>query len=286
MNTLSITTCPAWPQPPQGLLLLAGLLAQKGIETRFPLWRQCLSAEAVLPLCAWDYAESPQAFSDWLNRLHAAGTRLPAPPALMQWNLRKSYLTDLAALGAPAVPAVCLEAEECLSENFYGRVNEILRQQNWQDAVIKPLIGQSGNGVCRIAPGRLPNRSGFGSGALVQPFIPEAQSGEYCLIFLQGRFSHAVRRRPVAGEWRANSRYGARVSLFGHPSARMIKAAAEALRLLPAQPLYARVDMIPAAGGHVWLNEIELIDPALYLEYAPPSCTENFAAALAGWLAP
>lgn len=283
-TTLSITTCKAWTQAPQGLLNLAGLLEQAGIRTSFPVWQECLSENAVLPLCTWDYTETPEAFADWLRTLHASGTRFPNPIGIMLWNLQKRYLADLAGLGANTVPTVFLEPDECLSENFAEKIDSILEKRGWQDAVVKPLVGQSGKSVRRTAPGQPHDPCGLHNGAIVQPFIPEALDGERCLIFLHGKFSHAVWRQTPEGEWRANSRYGTRIVPFTDIPERMIEEAEAVLSSLPEPTLYARVDMLPAADGTFWLNEIELVDPAIYLEYAPETCTANFAEAIKNWL--
>ena len=44
---------------------------------------------------------------------------------------------------------------------------------------------------------------------LVQPFLPEIQSGgELSLLFFDGVFSHAVCKRPKAGDYRVQFQYG------------------------------------------------------------------------------
>lgn len=98
--------------------------------------------------------------------------------------------------------------------------------------------------------------------------------------FFNGAFSHAVIRQPAAGEWRANSRYGVRI-LPWQPPCSVTEQTAKILGLLPQTPLYARIDGTLTAHNHFLLNELELIEPALYLEYAPPECTERFAQAIA-----
>jgi len=46
-------------------------------------------------------------------------------------------------------------------------------------------------------------------GVLVQPFLPEIQSGgELSLLFFDGVFSHAVCKRPKAGDYRVQFEFG------------------------------------------------------------------------------
>ena len=97
-------------------------------------------------------------------------------------------------------------------------------------------------------------------------------------MFFNGTFSHAVRRQPPHGEWRANSAYG--VSVFGiEPPEFAISAAQDVLAALPQMPVYARVDGT-LVGDTFLLNELELIEPALYL-HTSEGATERFARVLA-----
>ncbi|MDO4641939.1 MAG: glutathione synthetase [Neisseria sp.] len=279
---VTLTTCNEWPQLPQGLHNLAAQLNARKIPTRAIPWQQCPAEGLILPLCAWDYTASPQQFLAWLQTCQAAGSTLLNPPEIIRWNMQKSYLADLAERGADVIPTVCLSGAQCLSENFAESLKQTLAQHQWSNAVIKPLIGQSGNGVSRLTPQTLPEtNASYRYGAVIQPFIKEvAETGERSLIFFNGTFSHAIIRQPAAGEWRANSRYGVRILSWQAPSP-LINQAAEVLSLLPQTPLYARIDGTLTARGRFLLNELELIEPALYLEHAPPECTDRFVDAIA-----
>jgi len=48
------------------------------------------------------------------------------------------------------------------------------------------------------------------------------------------------------------------------PAAEDVAQAAKALAAAPIEPLYARVDMIRAEDGGLYLMEMELIEPFLY----------------------
>ena len=131
----------------------------------------------------------------------------------MAWNMEKTYLCDLAARGAQVIPSVFVSPQKT-------ELADILNQQGWTEAVIKPAFGQSGKGVVKVHVEALDvNMADYPQGMIVQPYIREIETaGETSLVFLNGAFSHAVRRQPPQGEWRANSAYG--VSVFGieHPS--------------------------------------------------------------------
>ncbi|ASK28420.1 ATP-grasp domain-containing protein [Neisseria chenwenguii] len=273
---LAITTCRAYPEPPPNLLPLADRLNAQGISTRFDIWQNHPDTPYLLPLCVWDYAAAPQQFAGWLATAETCRQRFINPPELMRWNMDKRYLCDLAAWGADVVPCVYGPSE---SESVW----ETVRQNGWREAVVKPAVGQSGRFVCKIsADGKLPDLSVYPQGLIIQPYIREIeQCGETSIIFFGGRFSHAVHRCPPQGEWRANSAYGVTVSPVSVPES-ALSTAQGIFAKLPQIPAYARIDGI-LAGNRFLLNELELIEPALYLHTAE-GATERLAAVLAGIL--
>ena len=111
---------------------------------------------------------------------------------------------------------------------------------------------------------------------VVQEFLPEIAEGELSLIYFDGVFSHAIRKRPPQGEFRSNSRYGPTRTAETPP--REVTEQGEAcLRALPEMPLYARVDGVVRAGVLIVI-EVEMLEPALFMEFDPPSA-ERFAEA-------
>jgi len=115
-----------------------------------------------------------------------------------------------------------------------------------------------------------------GDAVLVQEFLPEIAAGEVSLVYFDGVFSHAIRKRPPAGEFRVNSRYGA-TRAAETPSPSVIAQGAVALRPLPELPLYARVDGV-VRDDTLIVIEIEVLEPALFLDF-DPGAAERFAAA-------
>jgi glutathione synthase/RimK-type ligase-like ATP-grasp enzyme len=111
---------------------------------------------------------------------------------------------------------------------------------------------------------------------VVQEFLPEVAEVELSQVYFDGVFSHAVRKRPPAGEFRVNSRYGATRSVETPPSL-VAEQGATALRAIPELPLYARVDGV-VRDGQLIVIEVEALEPALFVEFDPPSA-ERFAEA-------
>ena len=281
-----IATCSEYPHPTPNLEALIEAVQSQGAEAAYLPWKTTPSetfaaADVVLPLCCWDYYDDPQRFLDWIDALKAAGARLLNPPDLLRWNFRKTYLLEMAAAGL-TVPKT-----HHLPHATRPAIEALMQQEGWQAAVLKPVSGQSGHGVHKLTWANRadwPVDGTFGGDALLQEFQHDiAALGETTLTFIDGAFSHAVRRVLKPGEWRANAQFGITYER-AEVSGTVIAAAEAYLGLLPQTPLYARVDGIvrPAGSGapaSFMLTELELIDPYLYLEFAPGSA-DRMAGAL------
>jgi glutathione synthase/RimK-type ligase-like ATP-grasp enzyme len=232
------------------------------------------AADAILPLCCWDYYDDPGRFLDWIEALEAKHARLINSPDLLRWNFRKTYLLELAKAGL-AVPQTFH-----LPDASREAVEQRMEENGWQIAVLKPVSSQSGHGVRKLHWAERDRWSvdAIPGEVLLQEYQYDISAlGETTLTFIDGLFSHAVRRVLKAGEWRANTQYGTTYER-AEPDRATIEAARRYLDLLPDTPLYARVDGLVRPDGFM-LMELELIDPYLYCEFAPGSAN-IFARAL------
>jgi len=222
----------------------------------------------------WDYHLALDDYRGWLARLGA--TRVFNAPDLVRWNLDKTYLTELAARGAPVPTCAIVEADAT-------PVAGALERMSLTEAVIKPTVGASGVGVERIVRGREAEALARFRAAtrsprlLVQEFIPEVTAGEIAGVFFSGTFSHGLRRVPAAGEFRVNSQFGGRMEAAALDGA-TLEAMSRVLSSLPSEPLYARIDGVHRNGRFV-LMEVEVNEPGLGLHLAL-GAGDRFAAAL------
>ena len=260
-TVLALITCQTYPEPSDNLKTLAACLENMGVKTVFDAWQNHPSAPFLLPLCAWDYAAEPEAFGQWLTEAEACGQRFINPVGLMRWNMDKRYLCDLAEWGTDVIPSVQTSSEK-------EKLEDILKNRGWREAVVKPVIGQSGRGGAKIRVGEVSLKAeDYPQGVIVQPYIREIETaGEISLVFFDGHFSHAVLRMLPQGEWRANSAYGVAVSPAAPPE-KAVETARQILDMLPQIPAYARIDGT-LIGDRLLLNELELVEPALYLHTA------------------
>jgi glutathione synthase/RimK-type ligase-like ATP-grasp enzyme len=227
-------------------------------------------ATAVVLRSTWGYYRTPDAFRAWVEAM-AVSTRLFNPIGVVRWNLRKDYVGKLAEAGV-RVPGTHIVAREAAA------VERVFVETGWLRAVVKPLSGASGHSVELLVrdavAAALPRL--VGEDLLVQEFLPEIAEGELSLVYFDGVFSHAIRKRPPAGEFRANSRFGATWSAETPPAA-VTEQGEAALCCLPERPLYARVDGVVRDGALIVI-EVEVLEPALFLDFEPSSA-ERFAEA-------
>ena len=231
-------------------------------------------ADAVVLRSTWGYYRAPDAFRAWTEAM-AAKTRLFNPIALVRWNLRKDYLEKLALAGV-RVP------RSHLVTGTGEAIADVFAQNGWQRAVVKPTTGASGYFVELVARDdiaaaitRLPDEV-RSAGLVVQEFLPEIEEGELSLIYFDGIFSHAVRKRPPKGEFRVNSRFGATRSAETPPP-EVVEQGTAAVRALPELPLYARIDSV-VRDKELIVIEVEVLEPALFMEFHLPAA-ERFAEA-------
>ncbi len=105
---------------------------------------------------------------------------------------------------------------------------------------------------------------------IIQPLIEEiARTGEFSLMLFDGEYSHAVVKRPKSGDFRVQPHLGG-VTLPSRGAARRASSwRKQALAAAPAKATYARVDIVPDDEGVLRIMELELIEPALFLDHAP-----------------
>lgn len=219
----------------------------------------------------WDYHLRRDAFVHWAERVGRL-TALRNPPETIAWNTDKRYLRRLAEAGVPTVPTAWLARGERVD------LPALLAERGWEDAIAKPAVGLGSSGLLRIAAADAPGDGARhlaelldGGDAMVQPFVASLpREGERSLIFFDGELSHAVRKRPAAGDFRVQPDFGA-VTTAEEPGAAELAVAEAALATLGATPLYARVDLVSGDDGTPWLMELELVEPTLYFAAAPGS---------------
>jgi hypothetical protein len=256
---------------------MAAPLAAAGLDVRPEPWTRAAPEalagyDLVLPLLVWGYHFDVARFRAAVGRWAEAGVRLRNPAPVLGWNCDKRYLDVLAAGGAPTIPTVFVDR---LAPGDLARAAEAFGAGT---LVVKPQVSGAAWKTLRVRPGDPLDGAPEGP-AMIQPFLPAiGEEGELSLFYFDRRFSHAVRKRPGAGDFRVQEQFGG-VNQACEPPAEAIAAAEAVLAAIEAPLLYARVDLIRGLDGRFALIEIELIEPDLFLAY-DRRAPERFAAAV------
>ncbi len=262
---IAIATCADYPELKEDDELLCGALRQRGFEAESVVWDEVGTDWRGTDLClvrsTWDYHDKYAEFIAWTRRVEAV-TALHNPADLIAWNSDKRYLRELAEAGVPTVPTLWVERGADLD------LAVELASRGWDEAVVKPVVDLGAKNLHRVRAGEAQEALAAvleRQEAMVQPFLPSLETeGELSLIYIQGTFSHAVRKRPAKGDFRVQSIWGGTVT-SATAETNHFEVADRALSQLDEPPLYARVDLVSDLNADPALIELELIEPNLYL---------------------
>lgn len=257
-----LATCRHLPQltPDDEVLRLA--LEARGAAVAAAPWDAIDPDDGAAPLVClrstWDYHRRWPEFKRWVECLAAHPGRLWNPASTVLWNADKVYLRELAEAGV-AIPHTRWYPPGERPDWAAGR------------AVLKPRVSATAHGTYVVEPGCRLSEAEWAplesSGSLMQDYVPEIAAGEASLVFIDGEFSHAVLKRPAAGEFRVQRDFGGRIEeLTPEPTLRQFTE--RVLAAVSCPWVYARVDVVETRAGPL-LMELELIEPELFFARAP-----------------
>lgn len=262
-------------------LAVAPLVARGWTVDTVP-WRSGADWDAydvVVVRSPWDYQDAPDAFLDVLAAIDGSSARLENPLAVMCWNLRKTYLRELADAGVPIVPTRWADGLTAAS------LADAFAAWDAAEVVAKPVVSAGAEGTFRLGPDPGAWTAALMSLAtracMIQPFLPSVvDEGEWSVFAFDGAVSHTILKTPEAGDFRVQEEHGGRIRA-ATPDADLLAITDAALTAIPhPEPLlYARVDAVRLPDGSLAIIELELIEPSLYFPWAPGSA-ERFAEAL------
>jgi len=253
-------------------LLLVSALEEIGVSAVPAVWSRAdidwTSFDALVMRSPWDYFERATEFRSWLDARIASGVLMCNSREILDWNFDKSYLQDLARKGVELVPTICIARQE------RADIAALARARGWDEIVVKPTIAGGAYRTYRFRLDELPRYAGEiaqtleDRGVLVQPFLPEILiGGELSLLFFDGVYSHAVRKRPKAGDYRVQFQYGG-TNENVEVSEAMVAEARVCIAHAPTLPVYARVDGV-VKDGKFLLMELEVFEPLMFLSRHP-----------------
>ena len=216
----------------------------------------------------WDYFEKLNDFRLWMKKT-SKKTKFINPYSQILWNLDKVYLNDFKNLGINIVPSFFVNQKCSLSE--------IINYTKWENVVVKPTISAAAWNTHLVLKQDLslfePTFRDLqkNHNLLVQEFQKNILSrGEFSLIVVGGKYTHAVIKRVKKGDYRVQDDYGGSVERYNAPN-EMVDFAESIISKCDPIPFYARVDIIIDNNNEFALSELELIEPELWFRFCPES---------------
>jgi glutathione synthase/RimK-type ligase-like ATP-grasp enzyme len=244
----------------------ADALRKRGVEVDAVPWvgsRDLSVYDLVLPLVVWGYHLQYEEWQRFLDRIEAEQLPVRNPPRLLRWNSDKAYLKELAGKGIPTVETIEVESLDD------GELEAAATRLGTEELVVKPPVSASATGTHRMKAGEEIPAEERGRRMMIQPFLPSIRTeGEYALIFFDGAYSHTVVKRPKSGDFRVQPHLGGSTEPSDPPLG-AVELAKAALAAAPSEATYARVDIVRGRDRELLIMELELIEPALFLDVAP-----------------
>lgn len=247
---------------------------------------------AVVLRSTWDYVPRLPNFLVWADAV-TRQTRLFNPRDVVRWSADKRYLRDLAKAGVPVVPTRFVDpgddARAVMEQFLDGRV-ELGSAGGFDEFVVKPAVGAGSKDALRVsrrdverARLHVEHLLADGRTVLLQPYLPAVDDhGETAMIYLDGRYSHAIRKGPLlrSGADLVDGLFALEDIRPREPDRDEGRVAKLAFNAIPfATPLYARVDLLRGPDGGPVVLELELVEPSLFFAQGPGSA-QRFAEAL------
>ena len=289
MTDITLLTCKRYlfPQPGNAYVenifkeyhLLKNALEEKGLTVQRTYWDNpeydFSKTKAVVFRTIWDYFERFDEFWPWLEHLKHK-TTLINPYSLIEWNIDKHYLKDLAAKGIQIVPTYFVD------KGKHQSLEEVSEAMGWKHVVIKPAISGAAFHTYKIFEHEISEHENLFKQLVTERdmLVQEYQEtittlGEASLMVFNGKYTHAVLKKARQGDFRVQDDFGGTVHPY-NPSKEEIAFAEKVFSVCNPMPAYGRADIIWDAKGNPYLSELEIVEPELWMRNYPASAT-NFA---------
>jgi len=259
---------------------LLPFLQKKGLDISSEIWDDpnvdWEQYDVILLKTPWDYHRKFEQFNVWLEKIERLNIKLLNDYLILRWNMDKHYLKDIIEAGFNVIPSLFLD------QGWKDELEPLFEKLSANKLIVKPCIsGGSTNTFVLSADSifedkkhvlELISRGDY----IVQPFIQQIKDGEWSFVFLDGQYSHAIIKKPKAGDFRVQQVFGGTIEIVC-PEQKYIDYAASYVSAFAGDTLYARVDGV-MVNGKFMLMELELVEPFLYLSYQPDAVEQYFQA--------
>ena len=282
---------------------LPEVIRERGAKVELRCWRgpdldsaSVATYDTVTFLWCNDYHQHPKEFPEFVRNVLLPAQRLNPSlhifndPTIVLWNTDKNYLLELAEAGFRVPRSKFVQVDQHTYESLTSSIEDFAESK---PLVLKPSISGSARNTHLIKDTKALTSDdkafldgiltgGTNGDLILQQFEEEISSGEYSLIFLNGRHTHTILKIPQTGEYRCQGEYGGSTreiaavdvpQCAGDAAQRIwkylegkVKRSENETEVQQGRGLvYARIDGIIKDDTFV-LMEIEAIEPHLWLE--------------------
>lgn len=227
----------------------------------------------------WNYVKELSRFQKWLSTFPAP-QKLWNPLNVIEWNMNKTYLRELANDGFAVVPTLYVDS----FDDVVRAIGDCPAIDDGEEIILKPAVSAGSyltgrftrtNSDALSLAREIIEKTGT---LMIQPAIPSvAAKGELSCVFFGSEFSHSFRKGPIlaANGGFIDSTYSEKISAEIVPEPVMELATALHGHLAAKhQLLYARYDMVITNTGAPLLLEAELFEPSFFFSTSPQSADE------------
>ncbi len=234
------------------------------------------SFDLVVVRSPWNYVDCLDEFRQWLDARRPM-TTIHNAVSLIEWNMDKRYLADLAARGVPVVPTAFVQSID--------EFQSAIASAGSSEIVVKPSVSAGSRLTGRFAFGDLAAEElakrilSEGVTVMVQPFASRIDvQGEIGTVLFDGVVSHSFHKAPLLAEGGAlvGGEYREEITAIVAPddvlavvtiaSTVATKIARERGWLAANEELlYGRYDVVRLDDGSPALLEAELFEPCFFL---------------------
>ncbi len=282
---------------------LPQLIRERGAVVDLRCWRDSkldpasvATYNSVTFLWCNDYHQHPKDFPDFVRNVLVPAQQLNPSvhifndPTVVLWNTDKHYLLELADAGYRVPRSKFVDMGQQTQATLVSIIEEFSESG---PLVLKPAVSGSARNTHLIKdPGALTSddiafldrnlTEGTNGDLILQQYEEGISSGEYSLIFVNGKHTHTILKRPQAGEYRCQGEYGGSTEEIAAPDvprcagdaakriwefleSKVKKTDNETKTRSGEGLVYARIDGIIKEDAFI-LMEIEAIEPHLWLE--------------------
>jgi len=234
------------------------------------------SFDLIVVRSPWNYVEKLDSFRNWLGDRRGL-TTFHNPVELIEWNIDKRYLADLAHRGVPIVPTAFVDSiEEFRSAaQSFGSAEIVVKPSVSAGSRLTGRFLKADRAAETLASAILANDLTV----MVQPFAERIDAeGEIGTVLFDGVISHSFNKAALLAEGGqlVGGEYQEQISSVQTPDdvRAVVDAAANAATEIARerswistheQLLYGRYDVVRLDDGSPALLEAELFEPCFFL---------------------